>query len=289
MQIGLGMKADTLIRIPAWTLLTADSFNRLLPDKAAAVPEAIRVGAEGGAGLSELAEVPLLATTRLLVARAATDEGLKLTARGNLSRADVRVLFDALSWPDYDKAMILAVNKVLNEPDVWPVEITRVLAKEAKLLRVRKGRVRATKSAVALMDTANALSSLRLLFETLFWRINLGYLDRVPVGVWPQDHVGVVIWCLSTAADHWTSVGDLMDVCTVPDAQFAENEFDYRTYAMENRILRPLTWFGLMERKPVGKRKDLSIIEPRLYRKSALFDRLLTFDVTLRDTVASLH
>ena len=49
---------------------------------------------------------------------------------------------------------------------------------------------------------------------------------------------------------------------------------------MEGRILRPLWWFGLLERKE-GEREPDHYVTPRFYRKTALFDRFLSFDIQL--------
>lgn len=274
---------------PAWTLLTPDSLNRLLPTEPKSLPEAIRIAAAQNAGPPELASAPLLATTRLLIEHGAAGDGLKLTATGNLSRADVRALFDALSWPNYDKATVLALNKVLNEADVGPVEITRLVAQEAKLLGRRQGRLRATKLGKELVQPANDLALFRLLFTVLFWRVNLGYFDRVPVEGWPQNHIGLVLWCLSASTDRWSRVTDLVDVATVPDPRFGSYEFDFRGFAMESRVLRPLTWLGLTESRADDAHDGLSMVTPRRYRKTPLFDGLLRFDVDLRDVPAGRH
>jgi hypothetical protein len=65
---------------------------------------------------ARLADVPLLASTRLMIERAQALGGLTLTATGALSRADVLAIFDAMSWPGYDKAHVLEMNRLLNEP-----------------------------------------------------------------------------------------------------------------------------------------------------------------------------
>jgi hypothetical protein len=47
---------------------------------------------------------------------------------------------------------------------------------------------------------------------------------------------------------------------------------------MEARILRPLTWFGLLEcRAETGS----APVEGHLYRKTPLFDRFLKFNVQI--------
>jgi hypothetical protein len=49
---------------------------------------------------------------------------------------------------------------------------------------------------------------------------------------------------------------------------------------MEARILRPLLWFGLLEY--CGEKIANSRFEARhYYRKTALFDRLLAFDIKM--------
>jgi hypothetical protein len=270
-------------------VLTPGSLNRLLPAKPNSLPEAIRIAEDQDAEPPELASAPLLATTRLLIERAAAGNGLKLTATGNLSRADVRALLDVLSWPDFDKASVLAVNKVLNEADVGPVEISRIVAQEAKLLRTYKGLLKATKLGETLMHPESSLALFRLLFTIQFWRINPGYWDRVPVGDWPQDHIGIALWCVSVLTDRWLRAADLVDVVTVPDTRFSAYEFDFRSYALESRVLRPLTWLGLMESRADDVQDGPTVVSSRLYRKTLLLDRLLSFDVRLSDVPAARH
>ena len=66
------------------------------------MPAAISVAPDLSGG--DIANVPLVATTRLVLERAHALGGLTLTATGALSRTDVRAIFDAMEWPDYDKA-----------------------------------------------------------------------------------------------------------------------------------------------------------------------------------------
>jgi hypothetical protein len=49
---------------------------------------------------------------------------------------------------------------------------------------------------------------------------------------------------------------------------------------METRILRPLLWFGLLEYRS-EKIPESRFAARHFYRKTALFDRLLTFDVEM--------
>jgi hypothetical protein len=57
---------------------------------------------------------------------------------------------------------------------------------------------------------------------------------------------------------------------------------------MEARILRPLLWFGLLEHRSEKMPGD-RIGEHHFYRKAALFDRLLAFDVALDSLEGARH
>ena len=67
-------------------------------------------------------------------------------------------------------------------------------------------------------------------------------------------------------------------MCTVPVAGVLEASWDFSSFAMESRILRPLVWFGLLEWRWEGKS---GLGERRLYRKTALFDRFIEFEVQI--------
>ena len=202
-------------RLPAWSLLTRSGVAALLARPDGGPPPAIRFGPDLDA--TSAAGMPLLATLRLMLARA-QESGLILTATHALSHADTRALFDALVWPDYDKEDVLAHNKILNEGDVMPVENTRLIAQAAKLFRRRERKLLATRKGRDLAPEDQGVELFRLLFALVFGRIALGSLDRVSIERWPQDHVGLVLWCLSVAARDWIGVGDLLPVCTVLDA-----------------------------------------------------------------------
>lgn len=112
-----------------------------------------------------------MATTRLIVERAHSLGGLTLTATTALSRADVRAIFDTMERPGYDKAHVLIMNKVLNEADVMPVDLTQLAAQVAKLLRKRGKRLLVTKAGQALAQERQAEELFRRLFATVFWKL----------------------------------------------------------------------------------------------------------------------
>jgi hypothetical protein len=273
--------------LPAWSLLTPFGIAGLLARPNGGPPATIRLGSN--LDETSAAAMPLLATLSLMLTRAQASGGLTLTATHALSRADTRGLFDALVWPDYDKDEVLAVNKVLNEGDVMPVEVTRLVAQAAKLLRRRERKLLATRRGQEFTSESGAVEAFRRLFALIFWRVDLGSLDRVPVERWPQDHVGLVLWCLSAAARDWSSVGDLLPVCTVLDAAAEESAPDHLAFAFESRILRPLTWFGLLETRRVGEPGTFAWRYVREYRTAPLFDRALAFEAEVAAAIGVKH
>jgi hypothetical protein len=57
---------------------------------------------------------------------------------------------------------------------------------------------------------------------------------------------------------------------------------------MESRILRPLLWFGLLACRS-EKIPENRFTARSYYRKAAMFDRLLTFDITTDTPSAIRH
>jgi hypothetical protein len=170
-----------------------------------------------------------------------------------------------------------------------PVEATRLIAQTAKLFRKREKRLLATKAGQALAREDQAAELFRLLLATVFWRVNLGYFDRVPAEAWPQNHIGIVLWCLSVIPPEWVAPADLMRTCTIWDPALDEGPADYARFAFESRVLRPLTWFGLFETRLVGDESAPSWRRTRQYRKVSLFDHALRFDVQLTKPTATAH
>lgn len=275
----------TLTHPPVWSLLTHASLDALLELSAGGMPEVISVDATADHAMA----APLVGTTRQMIQRAQAHSGLTLTATGALSRADVRALFDAMIWPGYDKAQVLSKNKVLNEIDVMPVEATRLVAQTAKLFRKREKRLIATKAGAALGRDDQAGELFRCLFETVFWRVNLGYFDRVLMGAWPQNHIGIVLWYLSITSPDWVARENLMRSCTVWDPALDHGPADFAGFAFESRVLRPLTWLGLFETRLVGDESAPSWRRDRQYRKASLFDQAIRFRVELAKPVGLSH
>ncbi len=267
---------------PYWTHLDFDSYCRLRrrPD-------------EDGRALNlavDMAETELSASpmmrAMLHLLRKAEGQPIRLTEAECLPRTVVVDLAEIVDGAAFDLALIRSVSKVLNEQDVWPAELLRVVAVEMRLLRrVGKTLVPTAKGKKVLSTGAGDLMA--RMFELVFWPINLGRWDGCPVPSWPQGDIGIIVWCMSHVVKDWETPDRLARLTTVPVIGVLEARQDFSGLALELRILRMLALFGLLDTDratTIGSRFD-----GRRYRKTALFDRFFAFDVTLEPNNGPRH
>ena len=198
---------------PAWTKLEFDSFNSLHLEPSAD-NRAIRL--EPKLAAPEISKSAVARNALILLRHALDNDGLRLTATGNLSRAAVAEMRGVIEWPDYDRHELFRFRKAINEPDFLPLHFVRVLAQATQLFRTRRGKLIPTRLGRATLaeDRHGALQA--LLFHIAFWHLNLAYFDWHKIGSWPQTDVGVVLWSLSATANDWLDRETLTRLCTVP-------------------------------------------------------------------------
>jgi hypothetical protein len=267
---------------PAWTMLEFDSFNAL-HDEPSASNHAIRL--EPNLPPTDLSGSAVTRNALLLLRLSIETGGLKLTATGNLSRAVVAEMFESMEWPGLDKDAAFQFHKVINEPDFLPLHFVRVLVQGTKLVRTQRGTLVPTRLGKGMLVPERHGALQALLFHIALWHMNLGYFDRNPIDSWPQSHTSIVLWSLSASANDWLDPETLTRLCTVPVIGVLESDWDLGAFAMESRILRPLTWFGLLESRSEGR---VGLGEPRLYRKTTLFNRFVKFAVQI-ERAATRH
>jgi hypothetical protein len=209
------------------------------------------------------------------------DEGpAKATAAGNLSRDFVARMLPRMQWRDGYLADVQRMNKVINESDVWPLEMTRHLLQIAGLVHRRKG-FRISSAGRALLDDARRGELFALLFRTFFRQLNLGAMDRLAGNLGLQHTIAFTFWKLRSAAESWTTPSHLADVAWLESAKDPPlnnpllPDHDRRAWAFTARVVQPLIGFGLL-----GSR-DLPAKEPWQHpievRKTPLYDRALEF------------
>lgn len=242
------------------------------------MPRALRITPDDVPVEAALA-VPMVVAARLLLELAVKQGGLVLTQAGFLKRADVWHVFDQTEWPGYDKATTLAMNKVINEQDAYGVFFTRVALQAAGLLRKRAGVLRATRVARTMLADEAATALLGELFQAVFWKTNLQDFDRNPLEFWPQHHAGLVLWCLSVTAHEWSSAEALVPACTLMGTIDQPVAHDLPGFALVTRILRPLSWLGLIESRRQKRASGWGHDED--FRKTPHFDQMLKFKVEM--------
>jgi hypothetical protein len=188
-------------------------------------------------------------------------------------------MFDRFSWPEFDKAGAFQFHKVINEPDFLPLYFVRHIAQTGTLLRKHKGHLKISPAGRRMLQPPNPRALQAVLFHITMWHFDLGNLGWGLHG-WPQRDAGVILWSLSIASNDWQPRERLSRLCTIPINGVLDQTWDTASHAMEARILRPLQWFGLLEHREENTDGD-RFGRRHLYRKTALFDRFLSFDVTL--------
>lgn len=228
-----------------------------------------------GLSLEALQGAIIVSHTRLFLSSLNTDKGVKLTAAGNLNRKYVEQMLDEFSWPGQDIAEIRRMNKVINEEDFSGLHFIRVACEVAKLTRKYKGTLRLSRLGRSLLEDGSAGLLMSELFIGIFQRFNLAYMDRFDVEDSLTPQMSLILYGISKLANDYVSPDELANLTLDP----IECPGDYLTPDMifEDRVLRYLCWFGLMEKR--AKAANDQRFRDYLYRKTPLFDQFLSFNL----------
>jgi hypothetical protein len=231
--------------------------------------------------LIDLADATFFQNTRLLLAALAAKQGTPATATGNLTRAFVGSLFDRVILSAANRDSIRHVCKVVNEHDVWPLHLARVVAECARLVARRNKRFQLTRAGKELLPDDQAGALYRRLFLAYFRKFDLHYdfhLRDVP-GI--QQTLAVILWRLDSVAGDWTPVCGLASQILLPGV-FKElhaamvSPYDKEEWILGGYVLEPLFDIGLLERKRRSEwtlvTKDDEIRTTALWRKFIHFE-----------------
>ena len=270
---------------PAWTLLSYGSFTAL---RGPPSPKTGAIRLATDLTKDEIEQSAVARNVLILLLAASVGVGLKLTSTGNLSRAVVAEMSKRFWWPEFERSTAFEFNRVVNEPDFLPLHFVRHLTQAATLLRKHKGHLKTSPAGRRMIEEPNVQALQALLFHVAFWHFDLGVLGRSLHHGWLQRDTGIILWCLSVSANDWQLPAHLSRLCTVPINGVLDQEWDTASYAVEAQILRPLQWFGLLEHR---EEKDGAGTFSRrhFYRKTAMFDRFLSFDVQLESVDSLPH
>ena len=269
---------------PVWTLLEPERIQALRAE-----PSADNGTLCLAAGLPDeaLAESAFVRNARIVLQRI-NDEFLpRLTEKGHFGRDMVASMREAMTWPGMEATEQFREGKALREGDVWELHLLHRLVELAGLIEGRAVLCQLTPLGREMLEPGRRGALQALLFRHLYWHADLSkFVETFPRGLpgrWPQDDIGVILWGLSNVAGEWQSVDTLMGLTTVRDDAVARMHWNAEGSMFAGRVLGPLRWFGLVEYHGPPERFEVG------WRKTALFDRFLSFDVRLADGRAGGH
>ncbi len=198
------------------------------------------------------------------------------TARGNLNRKVVKLIFDKLIIEEDQKKSILKYNKVINELDVSPLHTIRIVCESAGLIRKRKNKFLVQNKYQDLLSDERAGELYALLFNSYFTKFNIGYVDRLPELDFIQHTVAYSIYRLGEIADGYRRVEGLTEEILLPavlkKVRDEISEHVFIEWIIGSRIIEPLIDFGLVEGRYKQFKGDSSL---DAVRKTQLFDRFI--------------
>ena len=269
---------------PVWTLLEPASIEALRAEPAA-----------DNATLRLAADLPdeafgesAFVRNALIALELIGNEFLpSLTEKGRFGRDMVASMREAMTWPGMEATEQFRAGKTLREGDVWELHLLHRLMELAGLIEGEAFLGQLTSLAHEMREPGRRGALQALLFRHLFWHADLSdFVETFPRGLpgrWPQDDIGVILWGLSNVAGEWQSVDTLWALTTVRDDAVAKMHWHAEGTMFAGRVLGPLRWFGLLEYRGPPNTAEVG------WRKTALFDRFLSFDVRLVRDRGSPH
>ena len=283
--IGQLMTAHKDIPQPEMGGLTPNQAFTLIRCGWWAEPNPIRLKTD--LSFDQLRSVPLFHNARMFLQAAVETNGAPMTATGNLTRQFVHDMLGRLLLEPGQLDSIQHICKVVNELDVFPLHVARIVCQEAGLLRKEKKRFVVTRKAGDMLSEDKAGTLYYNLFDALFRKINLAYFDR-PTGEahGVQTTIPYELYRLSQQeANTEYTVKSLVPILFLP-AVLEEigkpTEFlDKPTWMLTNRVIRPLESLGLVELVAEETRRPHYHVEHHVI-KLPLFDAFIRFELAGR-------
>ncbi len=140
----------------------------------------------------------------------------------------------------------------------------------------KRGILKLTRKGQTLLPEDQAGRLQAALFRTTFAKYNPAYLDRFDMLEVFAPQISLILYLIGQFCTDWREAGALMRSVVFPTRELTEPKYpDLPVFAFEARVLEYLCWFGLMEKAKPAANDDWR--QPRLYRKTALYERMLRF------------
>jgi len=218
--------------------------------------------------------------TRLFLNTIISSGGAPATATGNLSRKFVAQMFEEMELDDDYRKSTTKYNKVINEEDIFPLHIIKIVCEQGELLQFRSKKIHVRKKYHKLLSDENAGELYYLLFRTFYELFCLSYLDRLPEFDSLQGTINYTFYRLSMICSEYTAVENMFNKIVLPAVhdEIHHNEIVISNigWLLRARILEPLIDFGLIEGKMEKGEYVEEIVE---VRKTPLFDKFMGFEL----------
>lgn len=228
---------------------------------------------------SDVGEVRFVKNSRILLEAAREQDGLPATKAGNLKRKVVAEFLDTMDFDPYRVEIIHIVNKVINEHDVRPLHILRVVLEVGNLLKRTGSTFNITSHARSLLEPGKGGKFMKYLFLTYFRDFNIAYFTRGEELPEIQDTLPFIFYQLSLLDESWHERKSLIDRLILPSIRDKAEELGEDLLWMDYsiKVLRPLVKFNLLETRRVGEGKRYE--QKVEYRKRPLFDQFIKFNL----------
>ncbi|HUW59964.1 MAG TPA: hypothetical protein VMZ06_03075 [Candidatus Bathyarchaeia archaeon] len=261
---------------PEFNNLSIDQVSRLIDSDWKSPDSVIQLNEE--LPLADLDKAVFFNNTRLLLSAVADEGRVKSTDAGNFNRKFVAHILDILRLPQIYVDVILPHYSAINETNVWPLHVLRVVAVQAGLLKLQKGYYQVAAKGKKLLKEPKAGELFVLLFRTYLRKFELSYLDRMVELPEVQDTLVYALYVISLHTHDWQDFKEFSKRLFLPavadQIPIAHYGISYAELMASSRILGPLEGFGLIERQYEDKG---AYSESKTIRKTALFDRFISF------------
>ena len=272
---------------PVWTLLDGHSAEALRAQPSAG-NSALRLAPDLEAAALEDSVLVRNALILLEQAGSRNDVLWISPSSGCLKMKCVSRLRGLIAWPGLEATEQARKGKTYREQAVKELHLLRLLVEQAGLMRPGGLWFELTPLGERLLHPGRRGALQALLCRHAFWGLDLSrflpvYFPRKLPERWPQGQIGVILWGLSEVAEDWQSADTLTGLCATVEDVSPDLPFNWASMLFVWRVLWPLCWFGLLEVQGPEQTFDVT------WRKSALFDRFLSFNVGVQDNRGTGH
>jgi len=205
--------------------------------------------------VDDLRDAPLLQDARILLSAIHEEGGsVKATASGNLNRQFVAKMLDRLDLPPKYLHDLHEYHKVVNERDVFPLHIPRLLLGYSGMIRKNKSLFTITQKGKKYLADDQAGKLYFMLFKAHFREFNIAYRDCLAANDPLQDTIAYSFWRIPQEAKDWIDTDELAPKIVLPIVREhapVYEFFDHFHGQISSRIFYALKDFGLIERREI--------------------------------------